>query len=161
MNTGLSRDGYSIIEQGKIGEIVNAKPESRREIFEEATGIAKFRFRKDTAEKQLSSAEANLERLRDIVDEPRAGIGPLKRQKETAEKFIVLSEQRKGLEVTLYCDTIDRSMQAVKIQDEKILIANRDYNIAEDKLTEIDRTSRTSSSRRGYSKRREANSMNR
>ena len=139
MNTGLSRDGYSIIEQGKIGEIVNAKPEARREIFEEATGIAKFRFKKDTAEKQLSAAEANLERLRDIVDELASRIGPLKRQKETAEKFIVLSEQRKGLEVTLYCDTIDRSMQAVKIQDEKILIANRDYGIAEDKLTDIDR----------------------
>ncbi|MGI5888517.1 MAG: chromosome segregation protein SMC, partial [Oscillospiraceae bacterium] len=138
MNTGLSRDGYSIIEQGRIAEIVSSKPEDRREIFEEATGIARYRFRKDEAEKELAAAEGNIERLNDILGELESRIGPLKKQSETAKKFLELSDKRKSLEVTLYCDTIERQQQNVRVQEDRIAIANRDYSSAEEKLSSID-----------------------
>ncbi len=138
LDTGLSRDGYSIIGQGKISEIVSAKSTERREIFEEASGIAKYRYRKNEAENKLNAAEDNIARLRDILDELESRVGPLKQQSETALKFLDLSEQRKKLEITLYCDNIERSRQAVKQQDEKVEIARKDYSDIENAINEID-----------------------
>ena len=80
LDTGLGRDGYSIIGQGRIAEIVGAKSNERREIFEEASGIAKYRYRKNEAERRLASAEDNLARLRDILDELEARVGPLEKE---------------------------------------------------------------------------------
>ena len=85
MDTGLGRDGYSIIGQGRIGDIVSSKSEERREIFEEAAGIAKYRYRKNEAERRLKGAEENLIRLRDIVQELEERVGPLKAQSEKAK----------------------------------------------------------------------------
>ncbi len=138
LDTGLSRDGYSIIGQGKISEIVGAKSTERREIFEEASGIAKYRYRKNEAENKLNAAEDNISRLRDILDELESRVGPLKQQSETALQFLELSEQRKKLEITLYCDNIERSRQAVKQQDEKIEIAKQDYTNVENSINDID-----------------------
>ncbi|MBQ8995744.1 MAG: AAA family ATPase [Oscillospiraceae bacterium] len=127
MDTGLGRDGYSIIGQGRISEVVESKSTDRREVFEEASGIAKYRFRKNEAERKLTQAEDNLSRLRDIAGELESRIGPLKEQSEKAKKFLELSEQRKSLEITLYCDTIRRSHDNLHAQDEKIEIAKLDY----------------------------------
>ena len=87
MDTGLGKDGYSIIGQGKIAEIVGAKSNERREIFEEAAGITKFRYRKNESEKRLKQAEENLIRLRDILAELEARVEPLRIQSEKAKKF--------------------------------------------------------------------------
>lgn len=127
MDTGLGRDGYSIIGQNRITEIVASKPRDRREIFEEASGIAKYRFRKNEAAGRLAAAEDNLSRLRDILDELEARIGPLTQQSEKAKRFLELSEQRKSLEITLYCDTIERSRESLREQKDKIDIAANDY----------------------------------
>lgn len=132
MDTGLGRDGYSIIGQGRISEVVESKNTDRREVFEEASGIAKFRFRKNEAERKLVQAEDNLSRLRDISGELESRIGPLKEQSEKAKKFLELSEQRRGLEITLYCDTIRRSHDNLHAQDEKIEIAKLDYKKIDD-----------------------------
>ncbi|MDO4565932.1 MAG: AAA family ATPase, partial [Oscillospiraceae bacterium] len=131
LDTGLGRDGYSIIGQGRIAEIVAAKSSERREIFEEASGIAKFRFRKNDAERRLEAAEDNLSRLRDILDELTQRLGPLERQREQALRFLELAEEKKGLEITLYCDTIERSRSGLREQDDKIEIAKRDYDKVE------------------------------
>ena len=132
LDTGLGRDGYSIIGQGRISEVVESKNTDRREVFEEASGIAKFRFRKNEAERKLVQAEDNLSRLRDIAGELESRIGPLKEQSEKAKKFLELSEQRRGLEITLYCDTIRRSHDNLHAQDEKIEIAKLDYKKIDD-----------------------------
>ena len=94
MDTGLGRDGYSVIEQGKIAEIVSAKSTQRREIFEEAAGISKYRYRKEEAERQLEKAEDNLVRLRDIMSELENRVGPLRVQAEKAKKYLVLADEK-------------------------------------------------------------------
>ncbi len=137
MDTGLGRDGYSIIGQGRIAEIVAAKSDERRELFEEASGIAKFRFRKNEAHRKLEQAEDNLSRLRDIIDELADRIEPLTQQSEKAKKFLELSDQRRSLEITLYCDTIERTRETMLTQDEKISIAAQDYNEIEARLQSL------------------------
>ena len=89
MDTGLGRDGYSIIGQGKIDEILSVKSGDRREIFEEAAGITKFRYRKEEAEKKLDGAEENLIRIRDIITELETQVEPLRVQAEQAKKFLI------------------------------------------------------------------------
>ncbi|MEA5050859.1 MAG: chromosome segregation protein SMC [Oscillospiraceae bacterium] len=134
MDTGLGRDGYSIIGQGRIAEIVNARSDERREIFEEASGIAKYRFRKNEAQHRLEAAEDNLSRLRDILDELESRIGPLTEQSEKAKKFIALSDEKKSLEITYYCDTIERSRDSLRLQDDKIAVARQDYDRIQQQL---------------------------
>ena len=95
LDTGIGRDGYSVIGQGRIAEIVAAKSSERREIFEEACGIAKYRYRKNEAERRLAAAAENLERLRDILGELEARVGPLEKESEKARKFLELSARRK------------------------------------------------------------------
>ena len=114
LDTGLGRDGYAIVGQGRIAEIVGAKSTERREIFEEASGIAKYRYRKNEAERRLAAAEGNLERLRDILGELEKRVGPLKRDSEKAEQFLAYSETRKGLEITLWVDSIRRAQDTVR-----------------------------------------------
>ena len=101
LDTGLSRDGYSVIGQGKIAEIVSAKSAQRREIFEEAAGIAKFRLRKGEAERRLAAAEENLVRLRDILGELEGRVEPLRLQSQKAKEFLSLSGEKRVLEVSL------------------------------------------------------------
>jgi len=136
MDTGLGRDGYSIIGQGRIAEVVESKPLDRREVFEEASGIAKYRFRKTEAERKLTAAEDNLSRLRDITGELESRLGPLAEQSRKAKLFLTLAEERKKLEISLYCDTIRRSQENLHAQDEKIEIARLDYAGIEQKLAQ-------------------------
>ncbi len=137
MDTGLGRDGYSMIGQGKIDSIVASKSEERREIFEEASGISRYRYRKTEAERKLKSTEENLVRLRDIVGELGDRVGPLKKQSEKAQKFLVLSEEKKGLEIALWLNTLDNSANIIKEQDDKIDIQRAQYENAEQELANI------------------------
>lgn len=137
MDTGLGRDGYSMIGQGKIDSIVASKSEERREIFEEASGISRYRYRKTEAERKLKSTEENLVRLRDIVGELEDRVGPLKKQSEKAQKFLVLSEEKKGLEIALWLNTLDNSANIIIEQDDKIDIQRAQYENAEQELANI------------------------
>lgn len=140
MDTGLGKDGYSLVGQGKIAEIVQSKSNERREIFEEAAGISKFRYRKNESERNLAHAEENLVRLRDILSELEGRVGPLKEQSEKAKKFLELSEQKKVLEVSIWNDTLERSNQALKDQSDKIVICNSKRDELEKEISEIEKS---------------------
>ena len=137
MDTGLGRDGYSMIGQGKIDSIVSTKSEDRREIFEEAAGISRYRYRKIEAERKLKNTEDNLLRLRDIVTELEERVGPLKKQSEKAKKFLEYSEEKRGLEIAVWLLNLDRFQSSLKEQDEKIAIARAQYDDAERALENI------------------------
>lgn len=137
MDTGLGRDGYSMIGQGKIDSIVSSKSEERREIFEEAAGISRYRYRKIEAERKLKSTEDNLLRLRDIVTELEERVEPLRKQSEKAQQFLTYSEEKRGLEIALWLLTLDKSQDSLKQQDEKISIAKAQYDEAEQALLNI------------------------
>ena len=141
LDTGIGRDGYAIVGQGRIAEIVGAKSAERREIFEEASGIAKYRYRKNEAERRLEAAEGNLERLRDILGELEKRVGPLKRDSEKAQQFLELSERRKSLEVTLWVDAIRRANDTVRDQQRKFEAAQADYERLSRQLDEFDEKS--------------------
>ena len=138
LDTGLGRDGYSVIGQGRIAEIVGAKSNERREIFEEASGIAKYRYRKNEAERRLASAEENLVRLRDILGGLEERVGPLERESKKAKQYLELAERRKGLEVTLWVDTVQKARDTVREQQRKIEIAGADYARAGREIEAID-----------------------
>ncbi len=127
LDTGIGRDGYSVIGQGRIAEIVAAKSSERREIFEEACGIAKYRYRKTEAERRLAAAGENLERLWDILGELESRVGPLEKESAKAQKFLELSEQRKTLEVTLWTDSVHRARDTVRQQVRDYETAQADY----------------------------------
>ncbi|MCQ2513523.1 MAG: chromosome segregation protein SMC [Ruminococcus sp.] len=137
MDTGLGRDGYSMIGQGKIDSIVSSKGEDRREIFEEAAGISRYRYRKIEAERKLKATEENLLRLRDIVTELEERVGPLQRQSEKAQSFLTYSEEKRGLEIALWLRTLDKSQNELKTQDEKISIAKSQYKDAVQALENV------------------------
>ena len=132
LDTGIGRDGYSVIGQGRIAEIVAAKSSERREIFEEACGIAKYRYRKTEAERRLAAAGENLERLRDILGELESRVGPLEKESAKAQKFLELSEQRKTLEVTLWTDSVHRARDTVRQQVRDYETAQADYERFDD-----------------------------
>ena len=141
LDTGIGRDGYAIVGQGRIAEIVGAKSAERREIFEEASGIAKYRYRKNEAERRLDAAEGNLERLRDILGELEKRVGPLKRDSEKAQQFLELSERRKTLEITLWVDAIRRANDSLRDQQRKYEAAQADYDRLSRQLDEFDEKS--------------------
>jgi chromosome segregation protein len=128
MDTGLGRDGYSIIGQGRIDEIVGAKSEDRREIFEEAAGISKYRYRKEDSERRLADAEENLVRLRDILSELESRVGPLKIQAEKAKKYIDLAGEKKNLEVGLWLNTLDKQRGVLREQENRLQYAHAQYD---------------------------------
>ena len=138
MDTGLGRDGYSIIGQGRIADIVSSRSEDRREIFEEAAGISKFRYRKEEASRRLDKAEENLVRLRDILAELEAQIGPLAEQSEKAQKFLVLAAEKETLEIGLWLHALERSKNALREQERKIAVANGQYEDLARHLTDIE-----------------------
>ena len=137
MDTGLGRDGYSIIGQGRIDAIVAAKSEDRREIFEEAAGISRYRYRKEDAERRLGRAEENLIRLRDILGELEDRVGPLKAQAEKAEKFIAYDGEKKGLEIGIWLETLDRSGRVLREHEEKLGAAQAQREDIDGRLEEV------------------------
>ena len=113
MDTGIGKDGYSIIGQGKIDEILSNKSEDRRRIFEEAAGIVKYRVRKMDSEKKLEQTKLNLLRINDILSEIEVNIEPLKKQSEKAKKFLDLREELKGIEIGLFLYNIDNYKEKI------------------------------------------------
>lgn len=108
MDTGLGRDGYSIIGQGRIDEILSLKSEDRREIFEEAAGITKFRYRKEEAERKLAATEENLVRIRDVYTELENQKEPLERQADKARQYLLLRDELRMLEISLWLLALSR-----------------------------------------------------
>ncbi|MBQ9964542.1 MAG: chromosome segregation protein SMC [Clostridia bacterium] len=127
MDTGLGRDGYSMVGQGKIDAIVSSKSDERREIFEEAAGIAKYRYRKNEAERRLKSAEENLLRLRDILQELEERVGPLKIQSEKAKKYLTYASEKKELEIGVWLNTMANSREILREMDAKLELARTQY----------------------------------
>ncbi len=138
MDTGLGRDGYSIIGQGKIDSIVAARSEDRREIFEEAAGISRFRYRKEESERKLNQAEDNLLRLRDILTELQDRVGPLKEQADKAQQYLAYAGEKRTLEIGLWLNTLEKSGQILREHDDKVMIARSQHDAVEQELVEID-----------------------
>ena len=101
MNTGIGRDGYSLIGQGKIAEVLSNRSEDRRAMFEEAPGISKYRYRRTESLRRLEAAESNLVRLRDILEGYARQVGPLRVQSEKARRYLDLRQERRGLEINV------------------------------------------------------------
>ncbi len=125
MDTGLGRDGYSIIGQGRISEIISAKASQRREIFEEAAGIAKYRYRKEEAQRRLEAAEENLLRLRDILAELESRVEPLRQQSEKAAQFLEYASEKRVLEISICVEMLERSKAILREQEDKILLGQQ------------------------------------
>lgn len=137
MDTGLGRDGYSMIGQGKIDTIVSSKSDERRDIFEEASGISRYRYRKLEAEHKLTLADDNMLRLRDIMTELEDRVGPLAEQSRKAEKFLELAAVKKDVEIGLWLHSLNASNDLLKAQDGKITVAKAHYNEVESTLDGI------------------------
>ncbi len=137
MDTGLGRDGYSMVGQGRIADLVSARSSQRRDMLEEAAGISHFRYRRADANRKLEQAEENLVRLRDILAELESRIGPLKTQSEKAMKFLALAEEKKTLEIGLWLHTIEKSKNGLKEQEHKLSIAVSQYEMTEKELVEL------------------------
>ena len=138
MDTGLGADGYSIVGQGKIDSIISAKNEDRRELFEEAAGISRFRHKRTDAQRRLDQAQENLVRLLDILGELESRVGPLKAQSEKAAQFIKLSDEKKTLEIGVWINKINKFTNDLREQEHKIDAANESYNICENELKGIE-----------------------
>ena len=138
MDTGLGRDGYSMVSQGKVADMVSSKSTGRRDMLEEAAGISHFRYRRQDAMRRLDRAEENLVRLRDILAELESRVGPLKTQSEKAQKFLVLAEQKKQLEISLWLYNIDNLKQKLLEQEHKIEVSGMQYKEAEEALAKIE-----------------------
>lgn len=128
MDTGIGKDGYSIIGQGKIDEILSNKSEDRRHIFEEAAGIVKYRTRKQESEKKLEQTKLNLLRINDILAEIEANIEPLKLQSDKAKQFLDLREELKSIEVGLFIYNINTYKEKLEqlVKDEDIITSQKE-----------------------------------
>ncbi|MGI6150760.1 MAG: chromosome segregation SMC family protein, partial [Christensenellales bacterium] len=119
-DTGIGKEGYSIIGQGRIDDILSTRSEDRRAIFEEAAGISKYRARKEEAERKLNATRANLVRIDDIVDELAARLDPLFEQSEVAKQYLKLKEELKAIELNAFLHQYDRSKARISAQAEAI-----------------------------------------
>ncbi len=151
-DSGIGKSGYSIIGQGKVEEIINSKPEDRRAIFEEAAGIAKFKFKKTEAERKLQRTQDNLTRINDIISEIDRQLAPLKRQSETAKIYLELKEKLKILEINEYIyqydyasdnkqaiqTKIDAIMEEMALRQKDLDNTINDYNSTYDEINNID-----------------------
>lgn len=137
MDTGIGKDGYSIIGQGKIDEILSNKSEDRRHIFDEAAGIVKFRTRKEESEKKLERTKLNLLRINDILTEIEANIEPLKAQSDKAKKYLNLKEELKDIEIGLFLFNIEKYKKSLEELELDIDTMNETLSIEDDKLIKI------------------------
>ena len=123
MNTGLGRDGYSLIGQGKIDAVISARPQDRREIFEEAAGISRYRYRREEAQRRLAQAEENLSRLQDLAGELESRLQPLRGTGGKGPGGILRGmRKKKKLEIGLWLHTMETSGQALREQEDKIAV---------------------------------------
>ena len=153
-DSGVGREGYSIIGQGKVEEIISSKPENRRAIFEEAAGIAKFKARKIENERKLERTQENLSQVQIILDELERQLGPLQRQAEAAKKYFEFRDQLKSYEVNTYIyqyesasstkakiqEKIDALNEEINLKQSSIDTANKKYNNSMEEVNKIDKT---------------------
>ncbi len=143
MDTGLGREGYSIIGQGRIDEILSVRSSDRREVFEEAAGISRFRHRKEESERKLERTDENLVRVNDKISELELQVEPLRAQSEKARKYLLLRDELRGLEISVWLDTLERIransirlegdyQQAVRQREEARTAQERAYAAAEE-----------------------------
>ncbi len=132
MNTGIGREGYSIIGQGKIAEIISKKSEERRSAFEESAGISKFRYRKTESEKKLAETSANMERVADIEGELAGRIGPLEKDAAKARKYLELYEAKKKTDVALWLYDADQFTENIKKAERDTRMSAHELEMAED-----------------------------
>ena len=137
MDTGLGREGYSNIGQGRIDEILSLKSADRREIFEEAAGISKYRHRKEETERKLAHTEDNLLRIGDKVSELELQLEPLKQQSEKAKRYLELKDELQGVEVAVWLDTLDKLSAAAKKAEEDFSSASFVLQQAHDDLDKL------------------------
>ena len=137
MDTGIGKDGYSIIGQGRIDEILSNKSEDRRHIFEEAAGIVKYRTRRVETEKKLEQTRVNLVRINDIISEIEANLEPLKMQSDKAKKYLELKEQLKNIEIGLYLYKIDNYKQKLEEYSKDKEILEKQNEEEEEKLNRM------------------------
>lgn len=140
LNTGLGKNGYSIIGQGKIAEIISQKSEERRSVFEEVAGIAKYRYQKNEAERKLSSTEENLVRLSDIAGELEGRIGPLEKEAEKAKKYLEIYERKKAADISLSVYDIDNASVAEKDLSEKLSLSKHELDMSDELLSDLERS---------------------
>lgn len=137
MNTGIGRDGYSIIGQGKIAEIISKKSEDRRSIFEETAGISKYRYRKHESERKLQETENNMARVSDILTELEGRVGPLERASKKAHKYIELFEKKKEADISLWLFDMVKSKADIEKLEDDCKISRHELDIAEDTLNQL------------------------
>lgn len=139
MDTGLGKDGYSIIGQGRIADIVSSKSSERREIFEEAAGISKFRYRKVQAERKLLAAQDNILRLTDILSELESRVEPLRLQSEKAKKFLALDGEKRELEVSVWVHRLAEMKTSLDGLSQKLADLNAQYELNAKECDELER----------------------
>ena len=137
LDTGLGKDGYSVIGQGRVDEILSSRSEDRRHIFEEASGIMKYKMRKLEAERKLELTKQNLDRINDIIIELESQLEPLKEQSEAARKFLDLRENLKELEVNVYLENLVKFRERLKEFEEQLIIIKNNIDAENAKLEEI------------------------
>ena len=137
MDTGLGREGYSNIGQGRIDEILALKSTDRREIFEEAAGISKFRHRKEETERRLANTEDNLLRIGDKISELELQVGPLREQAEKAQKYLTFRTELKGLEVTVWLENLKKIAESARNAETDYASAAFILEQAHDELTAL------------------------
>ena len=138
LNTGIGRDGYSIIGQGRIADMVSKKSEERRDIFEDASGIAKFRHKKSEAERKLKQTEDNMIRINDVFAEVAAQVGPLEKESEKAKKAIELMEIKKKVDVSLWLFDTEKYRADISAAEEALRRSEFDLKNAEDSMQSLD-----------------------
>lgn len=138
MNTGIGRDGYSIIGQGRIAEMVSRKSEERRSIFEDASGIAKYRYKKNDAERKLKDTEDNMSRVNDIFLEVSSQVGPLQKEAEKAKRAIELMDQKKRADVSLWLYDTEKLRGELTAAEEAMQMASVDLQEAEDSIQSLE-----------------------
>ncbi len=139
LNTGVGREGYSIIGQGRIAEILSKKSEDRRNIFEEAAGISKFRYKKTESERKLAECENNMIRISDVLSELEGRVGPLERDSEKAKKYLELYEEKKKTDVALWIYDTARLHEEEEKAAEALKLSEHELEIAEDTLAGFER----------------------
>ncbi|MBE6616365.1 MAG: chromosome segregation protein SMC [Ruminococcaceae bacterium] len=168
MNTGIGREGYSIIGQGKIAEIISKKSEDRRAVFEESAGIAKFRYKKNESEKRLKETEANMDRVSDIERELSMRIGPLERDSEKARRYLELYGEKKKTDVSLWMydsvrlkNAIEKAESDTNISAHELEMADDSINATSAKIERLYEQSRSNkeASRRNYDETTEATKL--